>query len=126
MFAEIPQKNNVVYSFKQEKSYFDIRGEEDIEKAETGQRSGNMASRLVPHDFVVNNSRKATRMLKFLLLQNPGFGHYFLGGVVNDPEAEATAVHPAMRKAVWQINTFTLFIYLFIYEYLYRITHVKK
>ena len=101
-------QKNVVYSFKQKKSYFDIRGgEEDISTAETGQGSVNMASRLIPRNFVVNNSRKAIRMLKFLLLQNPGFGHYFLGGVINDPEAEATAVHPAMRKAVWQINTFT-------------------
>ena len=103
------QKNNVVYSFKQGKSYFDTRGgEEDISTLETGRRPYNIASRLVPRDFVVNNPRKAARMLKRLMMDTfVDVPHYFLGGAITDPESEATAVHPAMRKAVWQIHTYT-------------------
>ena len=33
--------------------------------------------------------------------------NYILGGAVNDVGDNDTAVHPAMRKAIWQINTFT-------------------
>ena len=103
------QKNDVVYSFKQGKSYFDVRsGEENIETLDTGLRPYSIASRLVPRDFVVNNPRKAARMLERLMMDTAVSAlNYFLGGAVNDPEADATAVHPAMRKAVWQIHTFT-------------------
>lgn len=33
---------------------------------------------------------------------------YYLGGVMQDVEPTATAVHPAMRKAIWSIEPLSL------------------
>ena len=101
------EKNTVVFNIKQAKSYFDVRGGQDnLTTDKTGQETINIASRLIPRDFVVNNPIKAANDLKWLVGNGFYTFNYFLGGAVNDPSENATAVHPAMRKAVWQINTF--------------------
>ena len=86
-------------------SYWDSRGR-GATTDPTGQEFNDIASRLIPRDFVVNNGTAAKNMLKFLA--NHGFGlfNYFLGGAVADVAPTATAVHPALREAIWQIETF--------------------
>ena len=101
------QRDSVFVNIKKGKSYFDVRGGEDITTDKTGQQSINIASRLVPREFLVNNPAKAVDTLKWLVRNGFSTFNYLLGEAVTNPVANATAVHPAMRKAAWQISTIT-------------------
>ena len=105
------QINRVVYNIKKGENYFEVRGGEDeiiLSNPTTGQASSNIANRLVPRDFVANHPAKAANLLKHILLNGKvGAPNYILGDAVTYPAADATAVHPAMREAVWQIHTST-------------------
>ena len=99
------EKENVIIQISKGKSYWDLRRTQN--EIGTGIGNTNVASRLIPRDFVVNNPKKVVEILKRTLADVTFAPHYFLGGAVSDVDIEETAVHPAMRKAVWQINTFT-------------------
>ena len=100
------EKDTVRHNIKQAKSYFDVRGGKDISTDKTGQETINIASRLIPRDFVVNEPKKAADTLKWLVRNGFFTFNYLLGEAVTNPSHNATAVHPAMRKAIWQIETF--------------------
>lgn len=86
-------------------SYWDSRGRGSTTDA-TGQPFLDIASRLIPRDFVVNNAAQAKAMLKYLARHGFSMFNYFLGGAVNDVAPNATSVNPALRRAIWQIETF--------------------
>uniref|UniRef100_A0A7M5XHT2 FAD-binding PCMH-type domain-containing protein n=2 Tax=Clytia hemisphaerica TaxID=252671 RepID=A0A7M5XHT2_9CNID len=87
-------------------SYFNIRGGYQMDTDKTGERTINIASRLIPREFVLNEPEEALEHLKWMVRNGFFTFNYLLGGVVMDPSKDETAVHPAMRKAVWQIETF--------------------
>jgi len=93
-------------SMEQHNSYYDARGAENMTTDLTGFEEFNIGSRLIPRELVVKDPAKAKDALKWLV--NNGFStfNYFLGGVMSNVSRDSTAVHPAMRQAVWQIETF--------------------
>ena len=99
------EKENVVFQINKGKNFWDLR--RILAEVNTGQGNIKFSSRLVPRDYVVNNPEKAVALLKRLLEESPPLLYYFLGGKINDVDTNQTAVHPAMRKAVWQVQTFS-------------------
>jgi len=90
-------------------SYYDLRGGADVadpdETSETGGDWSNLGSRLVPRDWVVDEPAAAKALILDLAHQGGGGSNYFLGGAMADVAADATAVHPAQRSAIWNIMT---------------------
>jgi len=101
------EKSTVVFFIKEDKSYFDSRDGDNMTTDKTGMAEFNIASRLIPRDWVVNNPTKAVETLRWLVRNGFYTFNYILGGAVTDIPPLATAVHPAMRKAIWQIETFS-------------------
>lgn len=87
-------------------SWYDYMGGDDsYENDRVRSGHGRRAStRIVPHDMVVND---AAGIVDFLvdLHADVSWGAYWLGGGVNDVSAGETAVHPAMRSAIWAVST---------------------
>jgi len=77
--------------------YFDINTSEAI---------ASQSHRLMPHDTVVQKPKEVKKLLADVILMD-GLGpwNYFLGGKMNDVPEDATAVHPAMRNAIWHLHT---------------------
>ena len=74
----------------------------------TGSTELNLASRLVPRDWVIENKEAAKGILKDLVLSTEGVivTSYLLGGAVADVPGNATAINPAMREAIWSVHTY--------------------
>jgi len=74
----------------------------------TGSSELNLASRLVPRDWVMENKEAAKSVLRDLVLNTNGVvvTSYLLGGAIADVPENATAINPAMRKAIWSVHTY--------------------
>ena len=96
----------IIFHALSAKSYYDVRGGEKMWTDKTGDPSFNIASRIIPRDFVVENKKKTKETLKWLTRNGFSTFNYLLGGEMMSIAANATAVHPAMRRAIWQIETF--------------------
>lgn len=61
------------------------------------------ANRLVPREFVIQNSSSIKEFLKLQVISGH-FGnlHYLLGGAMSEIGHDETSVHPAMRQALYQ------------------------
>jgi hypothetical protein len=88
-------------------SFYDyMEGDQPLEDQKVHAGNGEWVStRLVPEANLVNDPGG---FLDFLMeLHNYAWwDSYWLGGAVNDVPAGQTAVHPAMRSAIWAISTF--------------------
>lgn len=88
-------------------SYFAARGgPDDMSTDQTSQKEFNIASRLVPMSFVKDNPEKMKETLEWMISNGFYTFNYIIGGKMMDVAADATAVHPAMRESVFQIETF--------------------
>ena len=96
-------------------SWFDFRGGEDCVggKPDCTDQTGDayngveyFAARLMPQDVVVNKPNETLEML-MTLVEIGGLGpvNYYLGGHMMNATSNATAVHPAMRKALWAVHS---------------------
>jgi len=105
----LPEKEKALVVLKVEEtpSYFDSRSGDNMTTDPTGEDNFNIASRLIPRDWVTQNKQEAKDLLKWLVRNGFYTFNYILGGRVTEVGRNATAVHPAMRKAIWQINTFS-------------------
>ena len=69
-----------------------------------------ISTRLVPEYMVLDNPGDIVDFLVNLFVDdNEEWGSYWLGGVTNNVDAHATAVHPVMRNSIWAITTTTEF-----------------
>ena len=94
-------------SFRCADSYFAARGGPDnLGTDQTGQDKFNIASRLIPMDFVKDSPEKMKGILKWMIPNGFHTFNYIIGGKMMDVASDATAVHPAMRQSVFQIETF--------------------
>mmetsp|Transcript_63179 Transcript_63179/g.117537 ORF Transcript_63179/g.117537 Transcript_63179/m.117537 type:complete len:482 (-) Transcript_63179:181-1626(-) len=82
-------------------------GDPSIYPTGTASVGLNMGSRFVPRDWVVQNPA-AARQLVLDLFEMDGLDpfNYFLGGVMQDVAADATAIQPAARQAIWMLQTY--------------------
>eukprot|EP00121_Abeoforma_whisleri_P012349 Awhi_evm1s11395 len=87
-------------------SFFLSEGQNFATEAITGFEAFNISSRVIQKDWVEDNKDVTKDALK-TLLRNPYIIHlsYLLGGVMNDVLPEATAVNPAFRNVIYQIET---------------------
>jgi len=99
------EKSTVIVYVKESRSYFDSRGGVNSTD-KTGMKEFNIASRLIPRDWVVENRAKAVALLRSMVREKFFTFNYILGGAVTDVSDNETSVHPAMRKAIWQMETF--------------------
>jgi len=93
-------------------SWYEYKGgAENYGKPEATDATGDaysfvpeMFARLVPLDVATNQPDELLEVL-MALTEKDQFGpiNYFLGGAINDVPVNETAVHPAMRKAIWNI-----------------------
>lgn len=72
---------------------------------EGGGHGPKISTRLVPLEMVLDDPQGIVDFLVDLTLDDDTFGAYWLGGAVNDVGPDDTAVHPAMRSAIWAITT---------------------
>ena len=94
-------------SFRCGESYFAARGGPDnLATDQTGQKQFNIASRLIPMDFVEKQPDKMKGILIWMIYNGFFTFNYIIGGKMMDVATDATAVHPAMRQSVFQIETF--------------------
>eukprot|EP01006_Ploeotia_vitrea_P009655 TRINITY_DN2345_c0_g1_i1.p1 TRINITY_DN2345_c0_g1~~TRINITY_DN2345_c0_g1_i1.p1 ORF type:complete len:514 (+),score=61.64 TRINITY_DN2345_c0_g1_i1:77-1618(+) len=70
----------------------------------TGASPVDIAARLVPRSWVANNQQSALSLLVNHTQTFP-VSSYLLGGVINNVATTDTAMHPAVRSAVWNIIT---------------------
>jgi len=76
----------------------------------TGYNNFGVGSRMVPRDWVTGGGGAAAKQTLKWMAQNGGLGHtfnYYLGGAVSDVAPNATAVHPSVRTAIWNLQVFT-------------------
>eukprot|EP01062_Namystynia_karyoxenos_P019979 TRINITY_DN17559_c0_g1_i1.p1 TRINITY_DN17559_c0_g1~~TRINITY_DN17559_c0_g1_i1.p1 ORF type:complete len:641 (+),score=170.45 TRINITY_DN17559_c0_g1_i1:83-1924(+) len=85
-------------------SYWDERGR-GASTDPGGHATLNIASRLVPREWLLTNGTQMKATLNWLAQNGFDTWNYILGGAVSDVAEDATAVHPAMRRAIWQIET---------------------
>lgn len=100
--------------YKLFESWYDAMGGEN----ETGVLDGGqcrgcddfayIATRLIPQQMVIDDPTGTVDILHDIAEKHSGFGAYWLGGAVNDVPADATAVHPAMREAIYGISTYSV------------------
>ena len=66
--------------------------------------SFNPYSKMIPREWVTDDQGlRATRAMTKIMEIFPGGLHYFLGGAVTDVAPNATAVHPSVRKALFNV-----------------------
>lgn len=85
--------------------YSAMGGSSSFDRVPQGGDGPGASTRLIPHDMVVRNPNKIVEFLVDLDVQAAYWGAYWIGGAVNDVRANATAVHPVMRKSIWAITT---------------------
>ena len=108
-YKKITLLDKEMVKFNCAKSYFAAKGGPDnLQTYVSGWDTYHVASRLVPMEFVKNSPDKLKDILKWIIQNDiPSNAHsYILGGKMMDVATNATAVHPAMRRSVFQINTF--------------------
>jgi len=101
-------------SMEQHASWFDYKGgaESNGNPALTDQTGDSyaglngIAARLVPRDLVLQKPDETlTMLLNMIMVGSLAPINYFLGGAMMDVADDATAVHPAMRRAIWSMVT---------------------
>lgn len=107
-FRKISTLGNISWgNLRCAESYFAARGGPDnLGTDQTGQKNFNIASRLIPMDFVKNNPDKMKGILIWMIYNGFYTFNYIIGGKMMDVATDATAVHPVMRQSVFQIETF--------------------
>lgn len=107
-YKKINDLGNISWqSFRCGESYFAARGGPDnLATDQTGQKQFNIASRLIPMDFVEKQPDKMKGILIWMIYNGFFTFNYIIGGKMMDVATDATAVHPAMRQSVFQIETF--------------------
>lgn len=101
------QQSAVEITLTEFDSYYNSRGGNKMTTDQTGQNTFNIASRLIPRDWVIKNKETALSTLRWIVRNDFFTFNYILGGAVTEVGDNETAVHPAMRKAIWQMETFT-------------------
>eukprot|EP00218_Dolichomastix_sp_CCMP3274_P009728 CAMPEP_0170140118 /NCGR_PEP_ID=MMETSP0033_2-20121228/6147_1 /TAXON_ID=195969 /ORGANISM="Dolichomastix tenuilepis, Strain CCMP3274" /LENGTH=656 /DNA_ID=CAMNT_0010376309 /DNA_START=102 /DNA_END=2072 /DNA_ORIENTATION=- len=104
------QRSRVHISSRTESSYWQLRGQGASTDA-TGSMELPIASRLVTRTWVVDNPELAKAALRALVADEANGGvvtSYLLGGAVADVSANATAISPAMRDALWSVHLYHL------------------
>eukprot|EP01006_Ploeotia_vitrea_P012165 TRINITY_DN32340_c0_g1_i1.p1 TRINITY_DN32340_c0_g1~~TRINITY_DN32340_c0_g1_i1.p1 ORF type:complete len:457 (-),score=34.81 TRINITY_DN32340_c0_g1_i1:98-1429(-) len=94
------EREVLITSVEEKDSYWESVGK-GATTDPTGAEDFPIAARLVPRDWVIANPDKARELMDKARLH--GSFNYVLGGAINEVAVEDTAVHPAMRKAVWNI-----------------------
>ena len=98
---------NIESSTKCDKSYFSVRGGPDaMITDQTGQNEFKIASRLIPLKFVKEEPADMKGIFKWMVSNGFETFNYIIGGKMMDIAPDATAVHPAMRESVFQMETF--------------------
>jgi len=106
-YTNLKAMDNMEISVKCKQSYFAVRGgPDDLVTDETGQASLNIASRLISIDEAKNNPQKLQNTFYTMLSLGFHTFNYVLGGAMMDVAVNATSVHPAMRTAIFQMETF--------------------
>mmetsp|Transcript_13776 Transcript_13776/g.21279 ORF Transcript_13776/g.21279 Transcript_13776/m.21279 type:complete len:586 (-) Transcript_13776:131-1888(-) len=101
------------WGFESFSSWYDIRdGDEGyVEKDDdnpVGDGAGDkISTRLVPLDFIEENTTKMIDFLTDLYFDVEKWDAYYFGGAMSDVAQNKTAVHPAMRTSPWAISTTT-------------------
>lgn len=111
-FSEENGKETIDLDVKEFSSYLEYRGGAQAMSDprftdQTGYLGLDIASRLVPRQHVIDNPTQVKQQLKDIIINAQPMFNYFLGGAMGDVDAQEMGVHPAMRTAIWQIETFT-------------------
>ena len=98
---------NIGHTLKCDISYYSLRGLPNNKNTdETGSDTFNIASRLIPEDFVRNKPDEMKEIFRYLVFNGYLTFNYIIGGKMQEVGASDTAVHPAMRKSIFQMETF--------------------
>jgi len=97
--------------YEEHSSYLKYRGgnyPDFMPTDKTGFENFYIGSWLIAKSDIESDSGRtvAKNMLKKVAQTQGVMFNYLLGGAVNDIASDATAVHPVMRKAVWQLEVF--------------------
>ena len=95
---------NILITTNCDVSYLASRGyPDDMETDQTGLDELEIANRLVPLEFVRDSASEMKELLKWMVGNGFWQVNYLLGGRVGDVASNDTAVHPAMRQALFQV-----------------------
>lgn len=98
---------NIEKTIKCDQSYFSVRGGPDeMQTDQTGLNEFNIASRLIPLKFVKEQPSEMKEIFKWMVNNGWHTFNYIIGGKMMEVAHDDTSVHPAMRKSIFQMETF--------------------